>query len=181
MGPRSNIFYGSVPPFTLTFRGMFSYVAGYRELLTLDLGDASNPKVVHRMAFRDAELVAGSGERKIASIGNRLYVEVFRPPMLRQYDLQEPARPLEKGQSIWRPMLRGALVADEARSTLSVAWGDGVLAFPPPGSRWIRNVRYLRAKMDSGSRLRTQPAASAGGFFYMLIDGRQVAAYPLPR
>jgi hypothetical protein len=133
------------------------------------------------MEFEDAEVTPSRGERQIACLGNRLYVEVFRPPMLRRYDLQEPARPVEKGQSIWRPMLRGALVADEGRSTLFVEWGDGVLTFPPLESLWIRNVRYLRGRMDSGSRLRTQPVAAAGGFFYVLIDGLRVAAYPVPR
>jgi hypothetical protein len=135
------------------------------------------------MKFRDAELVAGGGERKIASIGNRLYVEVFRPPMLRRYDLQEPARPVERGQSIWswRPMINGTLVADEARSTLFVAWGASVLSFPPPESLCIHNVRRLRGKYDPDTQLRTQSAAAADGFFYVLIDGRQVAAYPVPR
>jgi hypothetical protein len=120
-------------------------------------------------------------ERKIACLGKRLYVQSFRPPMLRRYDLQEPARPVEIGRSIWGQELEGALVADEARSTLFVAWRDGVLTFPPPEGLWIRDVRYLKGKMDTGSRLRTQPVAAAGGFFYVLIDGRQVAAYRVPR
>jgi hypothetical protein len=181
VGPRSNIFYGGVPPFALAVRGAYAYVAGYSELLTLDLGDPSNPKVVYRMEFKDAEVMPTRGERQIASVGNRLYVQVFRPPMLRRYDLQEPARPVEKGQSIWRPMLNSALVADEARSMLFLAWSDGVLAFPPPEGLWVRDVRYLKGKIDGGSRMRTQPVAAAGGFFYVLIDGRQVAAYPVPR
>jgi hypothetical protein len=101
--------------------------------------------------------------------------------MLRRYDLQEPARPVEIGRSIWSPGLGGALVADEARSTLFVAWRDGVLAFPPPEGLWIRNVRHLRGKMDTGTGGRTQPVAAAGGFFYVLIDGHSVAAYPVPR
>jgi hypothetical protein len=183
VGPRSNMFYGGVPPFTLAIRGTYAYVAGYSELLTLDLGDPSNPRLVHRMKFRDAELVAGGGERKIASIGNRLYVEVFRPPMLRRYDLQDPVRPLQRGQSIWswRPMLSGALVADEARSTLFVAWGASVFSFPPPEGLWIHDVRRFRGKDDPDTRLRTQSAAAANGFFYVLIDGQRVAAYPVPR
>jgi hypothetical protein len=181
VGPRSNMFYGGVPPFTLAIRGRYAYVAGYSQLLTLDLGDPSNPRVVHRMEFKDAEVVVRGGERQIASIGNRLYVQVFQPPMLRRYDLQDPARPVEIGRSIWRPRLEGALVADEARSMLFVAWRDGVLAFPPPESLWIRDVRYLKGKIDPAKRQWAQSAAAAGGFFYVLIDGRQVAAYPVPR
>jgi hypothetical protein len=181
VGPRSNMFYGGVPPFTLAIRGRYAYVAGYSQLLTLDLGDPSNPRVIHRMEFKDAEVVVRGGERQIASIGNRLYVQVFQPPMLRRYDLQDPARPVEIGRSIWRPGLEGALVADEARSMLFVAWRDGVLAFPPPEGLWIRDVRYLKAKIYPAKRQRTQSTAAAGGFFYVLIDGRQVAAYPVPR
>ena len=168
-----------VPPSTLAVRGAYAYVAGSNVLLTLDLGDPSNPKVVHRTEFEDAALLPT--ERKIACLGNRLYVESFRPPMLRRYDLQEPARPREIGRSIWRPGLEGALVADEARSLLFVAWRDGVLAFPPPEGLWIRDVRYLKGKMDTGSRHRNQPVTVAGGFFYVLTDGQQVAAYPVPR
>ncbi len=168
-----------VPPSTLAVRGAYAYLDGSNVLVTLDLGDASNPKVVHRTEFEDAALL--QTERKIACLGNRLYVESFLPPMLRRYDLQEPSRPVEIGRSIWRPGLGGALVADEARSTLFVAWRDGVLAFPPPEGLWIRDVRYLKGKMDSGTGGRTQPVAGAGGFFYVLIDGRRVAAYPVPR
>jgi hypothetical protein len=73
------------------------------------------------MKFEDAEVAPMRGERQISCLGDRLYVQVFRPPMLRRYDLQQPARPVEKGQSIWRPMLEGPLIADEAQSTLSVA------------------------------------------------------------
>jgi hypothetical protein len=175
------MFYGGVPPFTLAIRGTYAYVAGYSELLTLDLGDPSNPKVVYRMEFKDAEVMPTRGERQIASVGNRLYVQVFRPPMLRRYDLQEPARPVEKGQSIWRPMLNSALVADEARSMLFLAWRDGVLAFPSPEGLWIRDVRYLKGKNDPGLRFRPESVAAAGGFFYVLINGRQVAAYPVAR
>ena len=167
-----------LPPSTLALHGAYAYVAGNNVLLTLDLGDPSNPKVAHRTEFDDAALLPT--ERKIACLGNRLYVESFQPPMLRRYDLQEPARPVEIGRSIWRPLLQGALVADEARSTLFVAWRDGVLAFPPPEGLWIRDVRYLKGSIP-GSRSRIQSVAAAGGFFYVLIDGQKVAAYPVPR
>ncbi len=167
-----------VPPSTLAVRGAYAYVAGNNGLVTLDLGDPSNPKVVHTTEFQDAALLPT--ERKIACLGNRLYVEFFRPPMLRRYDLQEPSRPVEIGRSIWRPGLGGALVADEARSMLLVAWRDGVLAFPPPEGLWIRNVRYLKGKETPDPRLRIQPVAAAGGFFYAQT-GPQVAAYPVPR
>jgi hypothetical protein len=100
--------------------------------------------------------------------------------MLRRYDLQEPARPVEVGRSIWRPSLEGALVADEARSTLSVAWRDGVLAFPPPEGLWIRDVRYLEGSLP-GSGSRTQTPATAGGFFYVLLHGDSVAAFRVAR
>jgi hypothetical protein len=73
------------------------------------------------------------------------------------------------------------LVADESRSTLFVAWRDGVLAFPPPEGQWIRDVRYLKGKIDPAKRQWAQSVAAADGFFYVLIDGRQVAAYPVPR
>jgi hypothetical protein len=179
LGPRSYIYPHGAPPFTLAIRGTYAYVAGFSVLLTLDLGDPSNPRVVHRTEFKDAAVLPV--ERKVAYIGNWLYVESFRLPMLRRYDLQEPARPVEKGQTIWRPMLAGALVADESRSTLFLAWSDGVLAFPPPEGFWTRDVRYLKGKIDGGSRMQTQPVAAAGGFFYVLIDGRQVAAYPVAR
>ena len=45
VGPRSNIRYAGVRPFTLAVRGTYAYVAGFSQLLTLDLGDPSNPKV----------------------------------------------------------------------------------------------------------------------------------------
>jgi hypothetical protein len=77
-------------------------------------------------------------------------------------------------------MLPGALVADEARSTLFVAWRAGVLAFPPPEGLWIHNVRYLKGTQSPDPRWRIQPIAAAGGFFYVLT-GPQVAAYPVPR
>jgi hypothetical protein len=168
-----------VPPSTLAVRGAYAYVAGNNVLMTLDLGDPSSPKVVHRTEFDDASVLPR--ERKIACLGNRLYVESFRPPMLRRFDLREPARPVEMGRSIWRPSLAGALVADEARSTLSVAWNLGVLTFSPPESLWIRDVRYLKGTINPVSLLRTEPVAAAGGFFFVLLHGDSVAAYRVPR
>jgi hypothetical protein len=168
-----------VPPSTMAVRGASAYVAGNNVLLTLDLGDPSNPKVVHRTQLDDVALLPT--ERKLACLGNRLYVESFRPPMLRRYDLQEPARPREIGRSIWRPSLGSALVADEARATLSVAWNLGVLTFPPPEGLWIRDVRYLKGTINPVSLLRTEPVAAAGGFFYVLLQDERVAAYRVPR
>ena len=34
--------------------------------------------------------------------------------------------------------------------------------------------------MDPGWRVRTQPVAAAGGFFYVLTEGQSVAAYQVP-
>jgi hypothetical protein len=177
-GPGYRMGIRPVPPSTLAVRGAYAYVAGFSLLLTLDLGDPSNPKVVHKTQFADASVFPR--ERKITCLGGRLYVESFQPPMLRRYDLQDPARPLEIGRSIWRPGLGGALVADEARSTLFVAWREGVLAFPPPEGLWIRDVRYLKGPQNPDPRVRIQPVAAAGGFFYVLT-GPQLAAYPVPR
>jgi hypothetical protein len=178
MGPGYRMGIRPVPQFELAVRGTYAYLAGFNVLLTLDLGDPSRPRVVHRTEFDDAAVLPT--ERKIARLGNRLYVESFRPPMLRRYDLQDPSRPVEMGRSVWRPVLGGALVADEAGSTLSVAWRDGVLTFPPPEGLWIHEVRYLKGSVP-GSGSRTQSPAAADGLFYLLLHGDTVAAYPVPR
>jgi hypothetical protein len=157
---------------SMAVRDSNAYMACPYALLTLDIADPAHPRIV-----RQTPLIGGT-PRAITVAGDALFTQGSFPTRLLRFDLKDPASPVlasETPTGIYFG-IQGGIVSDEASSTLMVAFGDGVLAFRPPTGLLLHDVRYLKPSEPSAQHI-----AIGKRYFYALIEGNRVAAFPLPR